>query len=72
MSQIRILFTSVGRRVELMQAFKKAATDLNADVVIYGADIVDNAPALFYCDKKIIVPRIKTPEYIPELLRILH
>lgn len=70
MSQIRILFTSVGRRVELMQAFKKAATDLNADVVIYGADIVDNAPALFYCDKKIIVPRIKTPEYIPELLRI--
>lgn len=70
MSQIRILFTSVGRRVELMQAFKKAATDLNADVVIYGADIVDNAPALFYCDKKIIVPRIKTPEYIPELLYI--
>ena len=70
MSQIRILFTSVGRRVELMQTFKKAATDLNADVVIYGADIVDNAPALFYCDKKIIVPRIKTPEYIPELLRI--
>lgn len=70
MSQIRILFTSVGRRVELMQAFKKAATDLNVDVVIYGADIVDNAPALFYCDKKIIVPRIKTPEYIPELLRI--
>lgn len=70
MSQIRILFTSVGRRVELMQAFKKAATDLNADVVIYGADIVDNASALFYCDKKIIVPRIKTPEYIPELLRI--
>ncbi|WP_176407314.1 HAD-IA family hydrolase [Fibrobacter sp. UWB4] len=70
MSQIRILFTSVGRRVELMQAFKKAATDLNADVVIYGADIVDNAPALFYCDKKIIVPRIKAPEYIPELLRI--
>ena len=70
MKQIRILFTSIGRRVELMQAFRKAAMDLNADVVIYGADIVDNAPALFYCDKKIIVPRIKTPEYIPELLNI--
>ena len=70
MKQIRILFTSVGRRVELMQAFRKAAMDLNADVVIYGADIVDNAPALFYCDRKMLVPRINASEYIPELLNI--
>lgn len=70
MSQIRILFTSVGRRVELMQAFRKAANELSADVVIYGGDIVDNAPALFFCDKAIIVPKIREPQYIPELLRI--
>lgn len=70
MSSIRILFTSVGRRVELMQAFKAAARELNAPVEIYGADIVDDAPALFYCDQSLIVPRIREPEYIPELLRI--
>lgn len=70
MSQVRIFFTSVGRRVELMQAFKKAAADLNADVVIYGGDISNSAPALFFCDRKIIVPRISDPTYIPELLRI--
>ena len=70
MSQIRILFTSVGRRVELMQAFRKAANELSADVVIYGGDIVDNAPALFFCDKAIIVPKIREPQYIPELIRI--
>ena len=70
MSQIRILFTSVGRRVELMQAYRKAASELNANVLIYGADIVDNAPALFFCDRKVIVPKIRETNYIPELLRI--
>lgn len=70
MNQIRILFTSVGRRVELMQAYRKAASELNANVLIYGADIVDNAPALFFCDRKVIVPKIREAKYIPELLRI--
>ena len=70
MSQIRILFTSVGRRVELMQAFRKAANELGVDFAIYGGDVVDNAPALFFCDKAIIVPKIRESNYIPELLRI--
>ena len=29
---MKILFTSVGRRVELVQAFKKAAQELNIDL----------------------------------------
>lgn len=65
-----ILFTSVGRRVELVQAFKQAAVKLGADLCIYGADITDSAPALFYCDRTIIVPRISSSEYIPALLQI--
>lgn len=70
MSQIRIMFTSVGRRVELMQAFRKAANELNADVLVYGGDIVNSAPALYFCDRPIIVPRIRDSRYIPELFRI--
>lgn len=65
---MNILFTSVGRRVELMQAFKEAACQLNIPLVITGADITNTAPALLYCDKEVIVPRIKDENYIPFLL----
>lgn len=67
---MKLLFTSIGRRVELVQAFKSAAQKLGADLTIYGADITPTAPALYFCDETVIVPRIKTPEYIPALLEI--
>ena len=67
---MKILFTSVGRRVELMQAFRKAAEELKADLTIIGADITSTAPALFFCDEARIVCKIKEPEYIPQLLKI--
>ena len=65
---IRILFTSVGRRVELMQQFTAAAQALGCQLEIHGADITDTAPALCFCDKTVIVPRIKDEAYIPSLL----
>lgn len=67
---MKILFTSVGRRVELMQAFKQAAEKNNINLEIYGADITESAPALSFCDYTVIVPRIKDKRYIPELQRI--
>lgn len=67
---MKILFTSVGRRVELMQAFRKAADELGVQLTIIGADITDTAPALFFCDETQIICRIKEPEYIPQLLSI--
>lgn len=67
---IRILLTSVGRRVELVQAFRNAANRLGIRLTIIGADITDTAPALAYCDRTVIVPRISNPEYIPALLQI--
>lgn len=65
---IRILFTSVGRRVELIQQFKAAAEELGYKLEIYGADIADTAPALSFCDHTVILPRIKDEKYIPRLL----
>lgn len=65
---MKILFTSVGRRVELMQAFRAAADRLNEDVKILGADITDTAPALYFCDEQVRVPRISDTDYIPFLL----
>ena len=67
---MRILFTSVGRRVELIQAFKEAANKLNTPLEIYGADLVNDAPALYFCDKQIMVPRISDPKYIDTLLTV--
>ena len=35
---IRILFTGVGRRIELLQAFRNAALVLNKELKIYGTE----------------------------------
>lgn len=67
---MKILFTSVGRRVELMQAFRIAAEGLKIPLEIYGADISNSAPALAFCDHTVIVPRISSEAYLPELQRI--
>lgn len=64
---MKILFTSVGRRVELMQAFRSAAQRIGEELVIYGADITESAPALFFCDRTVLVPRICDESYIPTL-----
>lgn len=67
---MKLLFTSVGRRVELMQAFKRAAQKNNMNLTIYGADMSETAPALLFCDRAVMVPRIKDDKYIPSLLKV--
>lgn len=67
---MKIIFTSAGRRVELIQEFKKAANQIGISLQIFGTDISDTAPALMFCDKKFIVPMINAPDYIPTLLDI--
>jgi len=66
----RILVTGVGRRVELMQAFRLAAQNLNINLKLIGADMAGTAPALAYCDYYRSVCAMKDPDYINQLLRI--
>ena len=54
----------------MVQAFARAAKKENKTLEIIGVDISSTAPALFFCDKRMTVPRISSPDYIPELLRI--
>lgn len=68
--RFQILFTSVGRRVELVQQFREAARRLRISLCIWGADITPTAPAMCFCDEKVIVPRIKDHAYIPTLLKL--
>ena len=65
---MKLLFTSVGRRVELMQAFRNAADNLGIELELIGADISTTAPALYFCDTKVKVPKISDPNYIPFLV----
>ncbi len=67
---LKILLTCVGRRVELIKAFRTASEKLGEKLVIYGTDFSPTAPALAFCDKKIKAKRISDPLYIEELLGI--
>ena len=67
---MKILFTCVGRRVELLQEFKKASIKANINLTIIGTDCTDTAPALSFCDKHFITCKIKDNDYIPQLLKI--
>ena len=67
---MRVLFTGVGRRIELLQAFRTAAMVLNKKLEIYGAEMSETAPALAYCDYVRKVVAMKDPEYINMLLSI--
>lgn len=70
MKELHILVTGVGRRVELMQAFRQAALNLNIDLKIYGADMAGTAPALAYCNYIRRVCSMRDSEYISQILEI--
>jgi len=67
---INILFTSGGRRVELIRAFQRAyqLLDISGNIVV--TDINTLAPALHIADKPYIVPRFRATNYIPTLVEI--
>ena len=65
-----ILFTSIGRRVELVQEFRLAADSLHVELFIHGADLTNTAPALAFCNCIHLVPKIRDEGYIPALLEI--
>ena len=56
--------------MELVQAFRAAAEKEGEELQIHGADISQTAPALYFCDGRHIVPKIRETSYIPALLDI--
>ena len=67
---VNLLFTSIGRRVELVRAFRQAFRALQMAGNIVGVDIDPLAPALRLVDKPYIVPRLSSSDYIPTLIDI--
>lgn len=67
---INTLFTSVGRRVELMDAWRRAYKDLGVDGKIVGTDIDPLAPALRGVDIGYIVPIVTSAGFVTSLEKI--
>ena len=70
MQTVNILFGSVGRRVELVRAFRHAYEALGLEGSLVATEIDTLAPALQLVDKGYLVPRLDDPAYIPELIEI--
>ena len=66
--EITILFSCVGRRVELIQAFRAAGQRLGVSVRVVGTDSDSTAPALSGVDVPILVPPISDGRYIASLV----
>lgn len=67
---MNILLTSVGRRVELLKAFRQSMYRSKIAGKIITADLKSSAPASFLADTAELVPRIDDPHYIDRLLDI--
>lgn len=65
-----ILILSAGRRVELVQQFKKAALELGLNSDVVTADCSELAPALYFGDKKFIIPKVHEDGYIEHLMKL--
>lgn len=67
---INILFSSAGRRVELINAFRNAKEELKIESNLIAVDMDELAPALKFADRSYIVPRILSDEFIPAIIEI--
>ena len=67
---VRVLFTSAGRRIELIQAFTRAARSLGLVPHWHAADIEARFAAACVVEKSHLVPNAASPDYIPALVRI--
>ena len=67
---LKILFTSAGDKVELIQSFLYAAGNLGLKVRIYGADASVETPGMLICHEKRQVPLPSDENYGEALLAI--
>ena len=69
--KLNVLFTCIGRRVSLLNSFRRAAKLLRAKASFFGTDTTELSPALQLCDKGFLVKPIKHAGYIRQLLSII-
>lgn len=68
--RVNVLILSAGRRVELIERFKKAREKLKIESKIVAVDISKIAPAIYFADTFHIIPRISDETYISGLIDV--
>ena len=63
-----VMFTCIGRRVSLLQSFRKSIKQQGLKPCIIGTDVTELSPALQLCDKAILVKPVDHRWYLRELL----
>lgn len=69
---LRMLFTCVGRRVELLSAFGRSAAGLGIRLEVHGADASQLSPAIHRVDKAHVLPPVSARNYLKALLELVR
>lgn len=69
---LSILFTCIGRRVSLLNSFRRAGRGLKIDLSLLGTDATELSSALQLCDKGFVVKPVTDASYIKQLLSIVR
>ena len=67
---MNVLFTCIGRRVSLLESFRRAAKQLKINASFFGTDTTELSPALQLCDQRFGVKPTTHTAYIKQLLSI--
>ena len=70
-NRLNVLFTCIGRRVSLLESFRRAAKQLKINAAFFGTDTTDLSSALQLCDEGFLVKPTTHPGYIKQLLSIV-
>ena len=70
-NSLSILFTCIGRRVSLLNSFRRAAKQLKIKASLFGTDTTKLSSAWQLSDKGFLVKPISHPDYINQLLTIV-
>jgi carbamoyl-phosphate synthase large subunit len=68
---LTVLFTCIGRRVSLLNSFRRAARELKIDISLLGTDTTELSSAFQLCDKKFLVKPVTHRDYLRQLLAIV-
>lgn len=69
--RFNVMLTCIGRRVSLLECFRKAAKSLKIDATFFGTEIDKFSPALELCDEKFIVKPTSDKRYINQILKLV-
>ncbi len=70
-NSLNVLFTCIGRRVSLLNSFRRAAKQLKINASFFGTDTTELSSALQLCDEGFLVKPTTHPRYIGQLLSIV-